>query len=198
MSNEVTATDREVVILVDDNALFLKLLSKWAEDAGYQPLLAHSGEEALAMLQEVPSATVFSDGLMPGMGGTELCQALRIQQRSGLLYFVLLTADEDPDAFKTAIQAGVDDFLTKPIRKDLFTARLQVAARIHNTLRQVHSCSCKVSPAIMPNLHTLEILQSQLEIHFPESESGIQLILSQMDETIRDLKNLLRSPTDHI
>jgi len=197
MPNEVSAPDKEVVILVDDNALFLKLLSKWAEDAGYRPLIAHSGEEALALLQDIPSATVFSDGLMPGMGGTELCQALRAQQRSGLLYFVLLTADEDPDAFKTAIQSGVDDFLTKPIRRDLFSARLLVAARIHSTMRQVHACSCSVSPEVMPYLQALEILQRQLEVHFPESESGIQAILSRMDETVRNLKLLLGTPSDH-
>lgn len=129
----------ETLVLVDDNALFLRLLSKWAEDAGFEPRLASSAYEAMEILADVRSATVVSDGMMPGMDGTSLCRELRERFRDGLLYFVLVTGDEDPQAFAAAAAAGVDDFLTKPVRKDQFVARLQVARRLHATCDELSS-----------------------------------------------------------
>ncbi len=129
----------ETLVLVDDNALFLRLLSKWAEDAGFEPKLASSGEEALELLKGVRSATVVSDGMMPGMDGLELCRVLRSRFHDGLLYFALVTGDEDPRAFAAATAAGVDDFLTKPVRKDQFVARLHVARRLHATCEELSS-----------------------------------------------------------
>lgn len=182
---------REVVILVDDNALFLKLLSKWAEESGYEPLIAPDGETALALLQDIPSATVFSDGMMPGMSGIELCRALRARPHSGLFYFVLLTADEDPDAYRTAFEAGVDDFLPKPIRKDLFTSRLQVASRIHRTLEDAHNGRISPTPGITSRIHALSALQEQLMIALPVNETGPLAAVLQMGTLLRELQELL-------
>lgn len=129
----------ETLVLVDDNALFLRLLSKWAEDAGFEPRLAGSAAEAMEILEGVRSATVVSDGMMPRMDGTELCRELRTRFHEGLLYFILVTGDEDPQAFSVAAAAGVDDFLTKPVRKDQFVARLNVARRLHATCDELSS-----------------------------------------------------------
>lgn len=185
-----------MLVLVDDNALFLRLLSKWAEEAGFAPRLAASAFEAMDLLKGVRSATVISDCMMPGMDGTELCQQLRRQFCDGLLYFVLVTADEDPQAFATAAKSGVDDFLTKPVRKDQFVARLQVARRIHATceelstgagLSEIHASGQDIEA----QLSRIEEVKWALDERFAAGDAGAAELSERLSHACAELRHLL-------
>jgi CheY-like chemotaxis protein len=191
-----TSSGSEMLLLVDDNALFLKLLSKWAEDAGFQPVLANSAFEAMEFLKDVRSATVISDCMMPGMDGTELCRTLRPKFQEGLLYFVLVTADEDPQAFAVAAQSGVDDFLTKPVRKDQFVARLKVARRIHATceelstssgLKEIHASSEELEPL----LSQVDDVRRVLEERAKSGDVALGELSDRLARTTDELRDLL-------
>lgn len=185
-----------MLVLVDDNSLFLRLLSKWAEEAGFAPRLASSAFEALDMLKGVRSATVISDCMMPGMDGTELCQQLRKQFCDGLLYFVLVTADEDPQAFATATRSGVDDFLTKPVRKDQFVARLHVARRIHATCEELSTGAGlseiqASSQDIEVQLSRIDEVRGALDTRFAAGDIGAAELSGRLSHACDELRHLL-------
>ena len=104
------------ILVVDDDAKLLRVLTLRLESEGYSVAAASSGEEALSRLGEVRPRFVIADLRMPGIDGVELLT--RIQMRRPGLPVAILTAQGDiPDAIR-ATQAGAVDFLTKPIQRE--------------------------------------------------------------------------------
>ena len=97
---------------------------------GHEPVVAKDGESAWRILQTEPVRTVVSDWQMPRMDGLELCR--RVRSREGdYVYFILLTQMEASEKnLHEATDAGVDDFLAKPIDSSQLWMRLRVAERI--------------------------------------------------------------------
>ena len=105
---------------------------------GHDVIEAGDGEEAWQLLEADPARVVVSDWTMPRCDGLELCR--RIRKRTGVeyIYFILLTGrDATSDNQKEAADAGVDDFLTKPLDFSELWMRLRVAERILQYTTQV-------------------------------------------------------------
>jgi two-component system KDP operon response regulator KdpE len=123
-------TSGSVLIVEDDMALRQSLRST-LEAAGFLPEEASSGEEALVALQSHPFETVLLDVNMPGIGGMETCE--RMRQRYPFLPILMLTVrDEEKDKVE-ALDAGADDYITKPFQFQELTARLRSAIRRFRT-----------------------------------------------------------------
>lgn len=98
---------------------------------GHDVLEARDGAEALRLLAREPVRLIVSDWMMPEMDGLSLCRAVRNRVNTDYAYFILLTSKEaDVDNQREAIEAGVDDFLTKPLDLQDIWMRLRVAERI--------------------------------------------------------------------
>jgi diguanylate cyclase (GGDEF)-like protein len=80
---------------------------------------------------------IVSDWLMPGMDGLDLCRRVRESQRETYTYFMLLTSMEGKQNFMQGMQAGADDYLTKPLDREELRVRLQVAARVTSLHHQL-------------------------------------------------------------
>lgn len=121
---------RTQVLVVEDESVQAKAIVRLFKSQGVQVDLATSGEQALDMHLANGYRLVVSDWQMPGISGTELCK--RIRQSGGpYVYFILATINtRDVDNRTEAYQAGVDDFLNKPINKAEFQDRITVARRI--------------------------------------------------------------------
>lgn len=92
---------------------------------------AKDGAEALKVLKKEPVRLIVSDWMMPELDGLGLCRAVRSRLEADYVYFILLTSREaDVDNQREAIEAGVDDFLTKPLDVQEIWMRLRVAERI--------------------------------------------------------------------
>ena len=92
---------------------------------------AKDGAEALSVLKKEPVRLIVSDWMMPELDGLGLCRAVRNRLEADYVYFILLTSREaDVDNQREAIEAGVDDFLTKPLDVQEIWMRLRVAERI--------------------------------------------------------------------
>jgi DNA-binding response OmpR family regulator len=99
---------------------------------------ASDGEQALEILHKEPVRVVVSDWLMPKLDGLELCRRVRAQAGAEYTYFILLTGNEaTAENQREAADAGVDDFLTKPLNLDELWNRLRVAERILRYATQV-------------------------------------------------------------
>lgn len=125
-----------VLVVEDDNAMRL-LLKRAVEKFGHECLVAEDGAQAWDIYQNTTINVVISDRVMPGMDGIELCRRVRETPQNGYTYFIFLSAmSERTDAFE-GLQAGADDYLTKPFVPDDLRVRLLVAARITELHRRL-------------------------------------------------------------
>ncbi len=126
------------ILTVDDDQVSRKILVQALHRLGHETAEAADGEEALRILAQDPIRVVVSDWLMPGMDGLDLCHRIRAQVNAEYTYFVLLTSREADSANqREAIEAGVDDFLTKPLDLQELWMRLRVSERILKFTTQV-------------------------------------------------------------
>ncbi|RYP89036.1 adenylate/guanylate cyclase domain-containing response regulator [Nocardioides guangzhouensis] len=117
------------VLVVDDQAPNVRLLEAILTPRGYDVSSASSGEEALAMIAGSEPDLVLLDIVMPGMDGYEVCRKIRERTETAYLPVVMVTASGDEQKVK-ALEAGADDFLTKPINQSELLARVASLARI--------------------------------------------------------------------
>lgn len=126
------------VLAVEDDPVALAVLTRTLRKLGHEAVTARDGEEALRLLETESVRMIVSDWMMPGVDGLELCRRVRGRLGSDYVYFVLLTGREpSADNQREAIEAGVDDFLNKPLRELEIWMRLRVAERILRFATQV-------------------------------------------------------------
>lgn len=117
------------ILVVDDQPPNIRLLDAILAPRGYDVRGAGSGEEALNLLATSDIDLVLLDIVMPGMDGYEVCRRIREQADTAYLPVVMVTASGDEQKLK-ALEAGADDFLTKPINQSELLARVASLARI--------------------------------------------------------------------
>jgi CheY-like chemotaxis protein len=89
------------------------------------------GTEAWELFDREPTRVIVSDWMMPGIDGLQLCERVRNRAQTPYTYFILLTAAQtSDDDYTLAMDSGVDDFLTKPLNREMMRSRLRVAERI--------------------------------------------------------------------
>ena len=121
------------ILVVDDTPANVKLLVDVLDVSGYRACAATNGPEALDMIATDPPDLVLLDIMMPGMSGYEVCERLREEPATALLPVVLCTSLDPQQERIKGIEAGADDFITKPIN------RPELLARVKSTM--VSSCA---------------------------------------------------------
>lgn len=126
------------ILAVEDDTVARMVLRKALDSLGHEVIEASNGEEAWRRLNQEPVRVVVSDWLMPKMDGLELCRQIRARAGAEYLYFILLTGNNaTAENQREAAEAGVDDFLTKPLNVEELWRRLRVAERILRYATQV-------------------------------------------------------------
>lgn len=124
----VTDTASLRILLVEDDPSNLALVEGLLSDIlGHTVFTASNGQQALSLSMEILPHVVITDWLMPVMSGLELTQSLRATDWGQNLYIIMLTSIEDEEEVISAFDAGVDDYITKPINIRAFRARLRAA-----------------------------------------------------------------------
>jgi CheY-like chemotaxis protein len=118
------------ILIADDDKLNLKILTKLLTEQGHEPVGVFDGQEALLAFRKDHYPVVISDWIMPLMDGLDLCRTIRQMAREGYTYIILLTALDGKARYLEAMDAGVDDFIRKPLDPDELIARLKVSERI--------------------------------------------------------------------
>jgi diguanylate cyclase (GGDEF)-like protein len=127
------------VLIAEDDAVSRLVLQRAVLACGHDCLVAEDGLAAWALYEREAGAidVVISDWMMPGLDGPELCRRVRAHPREGYTYFVLLTSRGAREHMVAGLQAGADDYLTKPLDRDELHARLIAAERVTSLYRQL-------------------------------------------------------------
>ena len=126
------AGDNRLVLIVDDTQNTRELLVNWLELNSYRTVQAVSGEEALRLAAEYRPDLILLDVMMPRMDGIEVCRRLKSDEKTRDIPIVMVTALNEMADIERAVEAGTDDFLSKPITK------LELLTRVKSLLRVRH------------------------------------------------------------
>ena len=126
------------ILIAEDDAVSAKILQFALESAGHEVTVTATGDEAYASFDHSPVRVIVSDWMMPGLDGLDLCRQVRARPKTDYTYFILLTAiHTGRENLRKAMDAGVDDFLPKPLDREAIMMRLRVAERIIEFATQI-------------------------------------------------------------
>jgi len=124
-----TSSSLTRVLVVEDEADLQELLRYNLERAGYDVTAVATGEEALSALQRDPPDLVLLDLMLPGMGGLDVCRAMRHRERTADLPVIIVTAKGEEADVVAGLELGADDYITKPFSPRVLMARVKAVLR---------------------------------------------------------------------
>jgi len=134
-----TAQDAYRVLVVDDDPDMAGYLAHLLQREGLTVEMASDGESALVRVMTAPPDLLLLDVMMPGLSGFDVCRQLKGDESTALIPIVLVTALEDSESRVRGIEAGADDFLSKPVKREELIARVKTLRRLHDTRKELES-----------------------------------------------------------
>ena len=129
------------LLVVEDDPVSRRILEKSLTKNGRKVVTASNGREALDLLEKNFFPIVITDWMMPELDGLELCRRIREMEWPGYIFIILLTARGAVDDIITGLDAGADDYLTKPFNKAELKARLRAGTRILELYEEINTLS---------------------------------------------------------
>ena len=146
------------ILVVDDTPSNVKLLADILRARGYGVVTAVNGAEALARVERDAPDLVLLDVMMPGMSGYEVCRKLRDNPATAMLPVIMVTALDPGQERVKGIEAGADDFLTKPIHQPEILARVRSLLRIKALHDQLTELNRHLEARVVEQVSQLERL----------------------------------------
>jgi class 3 adenylate cyclase len=144
------------ILVVDDTAMNVKLIGDLLTSRGYTVCTAASGEEALAKVAAEKPDLVVLDIMMPGMSGYDVCRKLRADPETALLPIVLATSLDPNQERVKGIEAGADDFLSKPVNQPELFARVKSLLRIKTLQDEIKRWNSQLAARVEEQVAQLE------------------------------------------
>ena len=130
------------ILLVEDSATLRFAMRNYIIDAGHEPLVARSGEEALQLLENTPVDMIIMDVEMPGLNGFETTRLIREWLAGHWIPIIFVTGLNEDENYREGIEAGGDDYLIKPVSFMIIKAKIRAMERIaemRDQLNQLNS-----------------------------------------------------------
>ena len=127
------------ILIVDDEPAIVEYLVERLEGLGYVTVTAHNGREALERVAAEAPDLVLLDWVMPVVDGLTVCRTLKRRDETRRIPVLIMTALDGMDSSIKGIEAGADDFLTKPVNERQLIARIQTALKACATADEVRA-----------------------------------------------------------
>ena len=178
-------------LIVDDSRVQRKILSASVARWGFEVMEAASGIEALEACDKAIPDIILSDWMMPGMNGIEFCEAFRQLPHEAYSYFILLTSKSEKGEIAQGLEAGADDFLTKPVDAHELRARIAAGERILSMQRELQDKNRLISET----LNELQRVYDSVEHDLKQAKQLQQSLVPERSRNFvgADLALMLRS-----
>ena len=121
------------ILIADDDPVSQSILSDLVKNQGYEVLLASNGTDAWNILKSDPQLHVaFIDWMMPGLDGPQLCAKIKAEITDRYVYAIMITAKDQKDDLIQGMEAGADEFISKPVHEGELISRLRAGERMLN------------------------------------------------------------------
>jgi len=125
------------ILIADDNLQNVELLEAYLAEVECEILTAYDGEETLRAVEASRPDLILLDVMMPKLSGFEVCRKLRANPASRDTLILMVTALNEASDFERGVQAGTDDFLTKPVNKVELLCRIRSLLRVRHLKSQL-------------------------------------------------------------
>ncbi|QWF77907.1 response regulator transcription factor [Amycolatopsis sp. CA-230715] len=181
---------RTRLLLVEDDELISQALGMALRDEDFDVVEVPSGERALEVLTDTPVDVVLLDLMLPGIDGLEVCRRLRTD---GTLPIIVITARTASDDIIAGLEAGADDYVTKPLVAAELTARIRALLRRSGPTRRPVTAVAGLE--LRPDEETL--FRDGTEIHLTRTEFRLLAELAANADTVVTREQLLRRVWEH-
>lgn len=164
------------VLIIDDDPTIRVVLKRALQNQGYDVAVATSGEEGIGLAQHIHPALIICDWMMSHLSGLDVCRAIKADSKLSTTMFILLTARGEVEDRVIGLDAGADDFLTKPIDINELKARVRAALRLY-----------QLNQDLQAQKQALEILNQDLQ-------HQKQLLETELAEAGSYVRSLLPTP----
>ena len=159
------------ILVAEDDPVTAQVLQFTLIHYGHEVVTAASGTEAWEKFDADPFRVVVSDWMMPGIDGLEFCRKIRERSKTDYTYFILLTAvNTGRENLRHAMDAGIDDFLAKPLDREAILMRLRMAERILEYTTQIRQLKelipiCMYCKRIRDDTNYWDQLETYIHVH---------------------------------
>jgi two-component system, NtrC family, sensor kinase len=162
------------ILVIDDDATTLFFLQRNLQKEGYEILTANNGEEGLQKAQENLPELIICDWMMPKMDGLEVCRKVKTHPHLTNSTFILLTSKKDIEARVQGLDAGADEFISKPVELPELQARLRSGLRQYQLKRLMRMANQQLSQTLDQLRHTqAQLIQSEKMSSLGQMVAGV-------------------------
>lgn len=154
------------ILIIEDDPVMRLLLRKALQDQQYDVAIACSGEEGLALAADLCPSLIICDWLMANMDGLEVCRRVKAMPALATTFFILLTSRSEVKDRVEGLDAGADDFLSKPVDANELKARVRAGLRLYQSAQELKQLA-----------QDLKTQKQQLEAELAEAAEYVRSLL---------------------
>ena len=197
----VSKSNSESVLVVDDVPLNLEVIVDYLLEAGYETYVATSGEETLEQLELIKPDLILLDVMLPGINGFETCRQIKKNQETKDIPIIFMTALAEVSDKVIGFQAGGVDYITKPIQREEIMARVNTHLSMRNIQKQLHDANENLENKVAERtaqlnsaLEKVEQLKTKLQAEnaYLQEEIKAELNFNEIIGQSESIKNVMK------
>ena len=170
------------VLIAEDEAITRSVLEANLSEWGYEVTAVSDGSEALDIIKKPESPSiVITDWMMPRMDGLALCRKIRNMEKSQYIYIIILTAKGEKKDIIEGLEAGADDYLSKPFNRDELRYRTRIGERIINLERRIMELANTDPLTGLPNRRAFMQRMEQELARAQREKNPLSVVLADVD-----------------